>query len=248
MALAALILASVGDAPCAAAGPAAKAVASPKGGHEGLQHGCPPLHSNGSIPVLRLGALHIVGLGARSLQRRRMIAASWGMGRHRAHCKPCRAFVLPCARRRMDRLRALVHGTVLLLIVGWLLYVGKAIFVPAVLGAVIVYVIVGLAHALGRLPGVGRTLPLQLRYLFSMLVIGLAFFLLAYLVMANKERALAAGAAVPAVAAGGDPARGGVLRLRDRAHLGHAAPGADGADQSAAAVRLRCWRRWARSW
>jgi len=52
----------------------------------------------------------------------------------------------------MDRLRALTYGTVLLLIVGWVLYAGKAIFVPAVLGAVIVYVIVGLAHALGRLP------------------------------------------------------------------------------------------------
>jgi AI-2 transport protein TqsA len=91
----------------------------------------------------------------------------------------------------MERLHALAHGTVLLLIVGWLLHVGKAIVVPAVLGAVIVYVIVGLAHALGRLPGLGRALPLQLRYLFSMIGIGLVFFALAYLVMANKERALA---------------------------------------------------------
>jgi predicted PurR-regulated permease PerM len=90
----------------------------------------------------------------------------------------------------MDRLRALVHGTVLLVIVGWLLFIGKEIFVPAVLGAVIVYVIVGLAHALGRLPGLGRRLPVQLRYLLSILLIGLVFFLLFYLVMANKERAL----------------------------------------------------------
>ena len=91
----------------------------------------------------------------------------------------------------MDRLRALVYGTVLLLIVGWVLYAGKAIFVPAVLGAVIVYVIVGLAHALGRVPTLGRALPLQLRYLFSIAAIGLVGFLFAYLVMANKERALA---------------------------------------------------------
>jgi AI-2 transport protein TqsA len=90
----------------------------------------------------------------------------------------------------MERLRDVVHGTVLLLIIGWLLYIGQTIFVPAVLGAVIVYVIVGLAHALGRVPRVGRKLPLQLRYLFSMAVIGLAFVLLAYLVMANKERAM----------------------------------------------------------
>jgi len=90
----------------------------------------------------------------------------------------------------MDRLRALVYGSALLLIVGWMLYIGQAIFIPAVLGAVIVYVIVGLAHAFDRLPGLGRRLPLQLRYLFSIAVIGLVFFLLAYLVMANRERAM----------------------------------------------------------
>ena len=91
----------------------------------------------------------------------------------------------------MDKLRAAVHGTVLLLIIGWLLTAGKAIFVPAVLGAVVVYVVVGLTHALGRLPAVGPRLPLPLRYLFSIVVIGMVFFLLAFLIMANKERALA---------------------------------------------------------
>ena len=91
----------------------------------------------------------------------------------------------------MDRLRALAYGTVLLLGIGWILHVGKAIFVPAVLGAVIVYIIVGLAQALGRLPGVGPALPSQLRYLISFAAIGLAGLLFAYLVMTNKDRALA---------------------------------------------------------
>ena len=91
----------------------------------------------------------------------------------------------------MDRLRALVFGTVLLLCIGWVLHVGKAIFVPAVLGAVIVYIIVGLADALGRLPGLGPALPSRLRYLSSFLVIGLIGVLFAYLVISNKERALA---------------------------------------------------------
>ena len=90
----------------------------------------------------------------------------------------------------MERLRTAVYGTVLLLIIGWVLYIGKTIFVPAVLGAVIVYVLVGRPHVLGRTPLVGPRLPLQLRYLFSMVVIGLAFFLLAYLIAANKERAM----------------------------------------------------------
>jgi predicted PurR-regulated permease PerM len=91
----------------------------------------------------------------------------------------------------MDRLRALVYGTVLLLVFGWFLHVGKEILVPAVLGAVIVYVVVGLAQALGRLPGLGPMLPLPLRYLFSIAAIGLVGVLFTYLVMANKEQALA---------------------------------------------------------
>ncbi len=91
----------------------------------------------------------------------------------------------------MERLRAVVHGSVLLLIIGWLLYIGRAILVPAVLGALIVYVIVGLAHVLGRLPTVGAMMPLRLRYVVSVAIIGLAFFMLAYLIMANKEHALA---------------------------------------------------------
>jgi predicted PurR-regulated permease PerM len=91
----------------------------------------------------------------------------------------------------MDRLRALVFGTVLLICVGWVLHVGKEIIVPAVFGAVIVYIVVGLADAFTRLPGLGRRLPSRLRYLVSFAVIGLVGVLFAYLVMANKERALA---------------------------------------------------------
>ena len=91
----------------------------------------------------------------------------------------------------MDRLRALTYGTVLLLGIGWLLHVGQAIFVPAVFGAVIVYIIVGLADALRRLPGPGPALPSWLRYLISFAIIGLVGLLFAYLVMTNKDRALA---------------------------------------------------------
>jgi len=80
---------------------------------------------------------------------------------------------------------------VLLVCIGWVLHVGESIIVPAVFGAVIVYIIVGLADAFARLPGVGRRLPSRLRYLVSFAVIGLVGVLFAYLVMSNKERALA---------------------------------------------------------
>jgi predicted PurR-regulated permease PerM len=91
----------------------------------------------------------------------------------------------------MERLRALAYGALLLLAFGWLLHAGKAILVPAVLGAVIVYVVVGLAHALGRLPAVGRYLPPRLRYLLSIAAIGGVGLQFIYLLLANKERAMA---------------------------------------------------------
>jgi predicted PurR-regulated permease PerM len=124
--------------------------------------------------------------------RARQRRAGSQLGGRRAYCAAAASPALASHfDRSMDRLRALVYGTLLLLVVGWVLHVGKAIFVPAVLGAVVVYVIVGLAQALGRLPSLGPVLPLQLRYLFSFAAIGVVGFLIAYLVMANKERALA---------------------------------------------------------
>lgn len=90
----------------------------------------------------------------------------------------------------MKDTRSLVYGAVLLVSGGWVLYVGKTVFVPAVIGALIMYVIVGLAQALGRLPGLGSRLPLRLRYVFSVSVIGLLFFSLILLVIANKEKAM----------------------------------------------------------
>lgn len=89
------------------------------------------------------------------------------------------------------RLQSVVHGAVLALIVGWVLYVGQAIWVPIVLGAVVVYVIVGVTHVLGRVPVLGGALPLQLRYVLSMLLIGSAVLALGMLAIANKDRVVA---------------------------------------------------------
>jgi AI-2 transport protein TqsA len=55
------------------------------------------------------------------------------------------------------RFRSLVYGAFLAVIAGWVLYIGKAVWVPVIFGAVIVYVIVGVAHALGRAPVVGAS-------------------------------------------------------------------------------------------
>src|SRR5271169_5644185 len=90
-----------------------------------------------------------------------------------------------------NRLQSLVYGAVLALIIGWVLYIGKDVFVPIVFSVLVVYVIVGLTRLLHQLPYLGHMLPLQVRYAMSMLIIGLGFFFVVYLFIAHKDSAIA---------------------------------------------------------
>jgi predicted PurR-regulated permease PerM len=91
----------------------------------------------------------------------------------------------------MVQLQKLVYGAILALIIGWVLYIGKDVFIPVAFGAVVVYIIVGLAHALQRIPYGGRILPLGLRQTLSVLVIVFALLMVIHRVMAYKESAMA---------------------------------------------------------
>ena len=84
-----------------------------------------------------------------------------------------------------------MYSTVLVLIAAWVLYIGRDVLIPAAFGAVVVYVIVGMTHGLGRLPRIGHALPLQLRYALSVAAIAFIFVLVAYFIIANKESAIA---------------------------------------------------------
>jgi AI-2 transport protein TqsA len=89
------------------------------------------------------------------------------------------------------RFQALVSGAVLALIVGWVLYIGRDVFVPIVFAILAVYVIVGLTRLLGRIPVVGRALSLRTRYALSILVIAACFVEAVYLIIAYKDSVLA---------------------------------------------------------
>ncbi|HWS05445.1 MAG TPA: AI-2E family transporter [Burkholderiaceae bacterium] len=86
---------------------------------------------------------------------------------------------------------SLVHGMLLLLLSGWLLHTGRSVLVPVAFGMVVVYVIVGLAQALERLPVLGRVLPVQLRYVLSIALIIYVVTALAYLVMSSRDSVIA---------------------------------------------------------
>lgn len=85
-----------------------------------------------------------------------------------------------------SKLEAVVYGSVLALIVGWVLYIGRSVFVPIVLAAMVVFVIVGLTRLIGNLPGVGRRLPPQARFALAIIVslsvlAGIVFVILGHL-------------------------------------------------------------------
>jgi predicted PurR-regulated permease PerM len=86
-----------------------------------------------------------------------------------------------------ERIQALAYGALLALIVGWVLHVGKDVFIPIVFGILAVYVIVGLTRLLQRIPVIGAALPLRLRYALSVLLIGWGVFEVVYLVIASAD-------------------------------------------------------------
>jgi AI-2 transport protein TqsA len=89
------------------------------------------------------------------------------------------------------RFQSLVYGAALGLIIGWVLYIGKDVFVPIVFSILVFYVIVGLTRLLAKVPLAGRHLPLPVRYTLSIAVIGLLLFVIAYLALASKNSVVA---------------------------------------------------------
>jgi len=91
----------------------------------------------------------------------------------------------PAAR---DPLQSWVYAGVLTLIVGWILYLGRAVFVPATLGALLVYVILGLTRLAARLPVVGPRLPGSLRAVVAVAIALGALATVAWTVLGNMGR------------------------------------------------------------
>lgn len=87
-----------------------------------------------------------------------------------------------------DPLQSWVYAALLALIVGWVLHLGRAVFVPATLGALLVYVILGLTRLAARLPVVGPRLPGSLRAVIAVGMALAAIATVAWTVLGNIER------------------------------------------------------------
>lgn len=74
---------------------------------------------------------------------------------------------------------------------GWLLYAGRGIIVPFVMGVMVVYVIIGLADFLDHIPVIGPRLPKTVRYLISVLAISIVLTAIFLLTMSNINQVAA---------------------------------------------------------
>ena len=86
-----------------------------------------------------------------------------------------------------ERLSIIASGAVLVVVIGWLLHVGKAIFIPIAFSVLAVYVIVGLASLIAKFPFLGKLLPTRVRYALAVLVIAVVAVEVLYLVVASKD-------------------------------------------------------------
>ena len=68
------------------------------------------------------------------------------------------------------RLQAFCYGSFLAFLTGWVLFIGRDIFVPIVFSTLVVYMILGLDRLLGRVPGLGPALPPTLRFVLALAV------------------------------------------------------------------------------
>ena len=78
-----------------------------------------------------------------------------------------------------------VLGVALALMLGYVLFIGRSIFIPVVTSILVVYVIVGVSRLADYIPLVGKRIPLQVRYLLAALVIGFLLIELSAIFIAN---------------------------------------------------------------
>lgn len=82
-------------------------------------------------------------------------------------------------------LQDIVFGTVLAVLVGWILHWGSHVLVPMVLGLLVAYVVHGIARLMGAIPVIGPKLPSGLRTTLATALIGYGLVQLVFLFVAN---------------------------------------------------------------
>jgi predicted PurR-regulated permease PerM len=90
-----------------------------------------------------------------------------------------------------NRFRNLVYGLAFAIMVGFVLRIGKPIFIPVMSGIISVYVLSTTATSLGKVPLIGSLIPLWLRHVLALLAFIFFGLLLVLLFAANIQQVIA---------------------------------------------------------
>lgn len=92
---------------------------------------------------------------------------------------------------RQDRFRNIVYGLALTLMIGWILYIGKNVFVPVISSVILAYIVTALAERMRRIPAVGPVIPAPIRFTISILVIAAIIGAIVWLIISNLNQLVA---------------------------------------------------------
>ncbi|MGV6802189.1 MAG: AI-2E family transporter [bacterium] len=84
-----------------------------------------------------------------------------------------------------NRLTRLFYGLAATILLGFLLYIGRSVFIPLVVAIFLSFLIVSLQKMIESTPVVGRIMPDWLSFIFSFIVIALMIFLLVQVIIGN---------------------------------------------------------------
>ena len=90
-----------------------------------------------------------------------------------------------------DRFRNLVYGMALAIMIGWILYIGRNVFVPVIASVIVAYIVVALARRMQQLPVIGPLMPGPVRFLISLLVIAFIITAFVLLIIQNINQVIA---------------------------------------------------------
>ncbi|TCD12317.1 AI-2E family transporter [Oricola cellulosilytica] len=90
-----------------------------------------------------------------------------------------------------DRFRNFVYGMALAIMIGWILHVGRNVFVPVIASVILAYIVVALARRMYQLPLVGHILPGPVRYTISILIIAFIVVAFVFLIISNINQVIA---------------------------------------------------------
>jgi len=89
------------------------------------------------------------------------------------------------------RFQTFVYGTAIALMIGWVFYIGRDVFVPIMFSVFVVYVVLGLSRLISRIPLLGRVLPQTAVSLLSVLIITFGLCMVVYTILASKDSVIA---------------------------------------------------------